>query len=69
MLWANIKFLKKTKSNNWKIMQSRVIILNCTALVNMIYPPMKFQFDTSNIFWDNYALDKNVGGMAPYFFK
>jgi hypothetical protein len=46
------RFLKITKGNNSKIMQGRVIILVCTALLNEIHAPMKFQVDTSNTFWD-----------------
>jgi hypothetical protein len=46
------RWLKITKGDNWKIMQGRLSFLCATLLLKEIYPPMKFQVDTSNTFWD-----------------
>jgi hypothetical protein len=39
-----------TKGNNRKKMQGRLSFLCAALLLNKIYPPMKFQVDTSNIY-------------------
>jgi hypothetical protein len=41
-------WLKITKGNNCKIMQGRLSFLCAAPLLSKIYPPMKFQVDTSN---------------------
>jgi hypothetical protein len=38
--------------NNWKKCWVELSFLSTALLLNMIYPPMKFQVDTSNTFWD-----------------
>jgi hypothetical protein len=50
MLWTKIKFEKKQRAISEKLCRVELSFF-CTALIlNMIYPPMKFQVDTSNTF-------------------
>jgi hypothetical protein len=57
--WYLIRFLsyalkheKITKVNNWNKMQCMLSFLCVALLLNKIYPPMKFQFDTSLHFFE-----------------
>jgi hypothetical protein len=48
--YVNTDGWKKTKGNNWKIMQGRLPFLCAALLLYEIYPPMKFQVYISKAF-------------------